>query len=148
MKLLPLKIAFAAMAAAQNPIQWTLTGAPVKPGTTAAARLKATIEPGWHLYGLTQPPDGPKATTIWVSEGQPFRATGDVKAPKPLREHDQNFGVTVEFYEREVTFGIPVRREGSESAALHVNVRYQTCNDKLCLPPKTVSVSATQPAAR
>ena len=134
---------FASVAAAQNPIAWSLTGAPSKPGR-ATVRLKAAIESGWHLYGMSQAEDGPKPTRIWLPEGQPYTAAGEVKAPKAQRERDVNFNADVEYYEREVVFQIPVKLDAPANAPLRVNVAFQTCNDKLCLPPRTVTVTASR----
>ena len=135
---------FNGQVAEQHPIAWTLTGAPMKPGASATARLKATIQPGWHLYGLKQPEDGPKPTRISVPEGQRYQLKNSVKALKPIREFDQNFGLEVEFYERETTFQIPVKLDGIPDAPLKVNVYYQSCNANHCLPPRTMTVEATR----
>jgi thiol:disulfide interchange protein DsbD len=143
MRLLCLIIATAAISTAQNPIQWTLSLAPVKSGR-ATARLKGVIERGWYLYGLTQLEDGPKATRIWLPQGQAFQSSGELKSPKPLRKYDQNFNLDVEYYENEVTFQIPVRRDSAATSPLNVKVYFQSCNDKLCLPPRTVTVTAAK----
>jgi thiol:disulfide interchange protein DsbD len=49
----------------------------------------------------------------------------------------------VELYEGEVEFTLPVRvAPGADPVArkLVVSASYQSCNNKLCLPPKTVKV--------
>ena len=143
MKIIWISILIAGIAAAQNPVQWTLSGAPAKPGRSTAL-LKAVIEPGWHLYGLYQLEDGPKATRIWVPEGQAFEAAGEVKSPKPLRTRDPNFNLEVEYYEGTAAFRIPVRLSTAPAAPLSVKVYFQSCNDKLCLPPRTVTVTAAR----
>ncbi len=52
---------------------------------------------------------------------------------------DANFGVETRaaFFEDHATFTLPVRvTSGAGRAPLTVEVVYQTCNDRLCLPPK------------
>ena len=69
-------------------------------------------------------------------KGQRYQLKDSVKAPKLVRELDQNFGLEVEFYERETTFQIPVKFDGIPDAPLKVNVYYQACNASHCLPPR------------
>src|SRR5437764_14314002 len=56
------------LGAKEDPVQWTLTPAPgsaqVAPGSKAYFELKATVEPGWHLYSPTTSPGGPIITRI------------------------------------------------------------------------------------
>ena len=42
----------------------------------AALFITATIEPGWHIYSITQPPGGPLATKIEVSPPPGVRIAG------------------------------------------------------------------------
>ena len=53
-------------AAAQVPIHWTLAPAPnarAEAGQPITLVLTATIDEGWHLYGMNEPP-GPIALTF------------------------------------------------------------------------------------
>jgi thiol:disulfide interchange protein DsbD len=75
-----------------------------------------------------------------VPDGRPFRAAGELKPPKPLRKYDQSFNLDVGYYDREATFRIPVRLDSASTAPLHGKVHFQACNDKLCLPPRTLTV--------
>jgi hypothetical protein len=123
--------------AAENPVAWLLSGNPPKPGASGTVRLTVRVEPGWHLYGLSQPDEGPRPTRIWLPEGQPYRINGPIKAPSIERKFDQNFGVEVEYFKGDImTFQLPVKSTGG--GTLRVAVQYQTCNDRLCLPPKTL----------
>ena len=94
------------------PVTWSLemsgSQRPVKRGGRFAAELKASIEDGWHIYAISQPPP-PKATLISLSAGQPFEMVEDLKAPESRKAFDENFGVDTEFYEGKVTFNLPLR---------------------------------------
>src|SRR6266545_4448304 len=64
-------------------------------------------------------------------------------ANEPLKKHDENFGMETEFYETAVTFTLPVRVGTNATAGQHklqVQVRFQTCSDELCLPPKLMKL--------
>jgi len=81
------------LAAKEDPVQWTLAaagGKNVSPGGKAYFELKATIEPGWHLYSPTTPPGGPIVTTIRVDEN-PAVTSFKVYRSQPVRKLDPNF---------------------------------------------------------
>ena len=118
---------------------------PLKPGDTFNLQLTARIEDGWHLYSTDQAEGGPTPTRIVIPDGQPFEQAGKLESPEPKTIMDPNFNLMTEYYEGEATFTIPVKVGPSAvpgKAEVKVNVSFQTCNDELCLPPKTVKLSA------
>ena len=144
-----LLLVFAAGAAAQNPVKWSLSTGHLE-GKAYTFKLTAEIDPGWHLYALDQPSGGPIATTIKSGDPAQFIIDGKIDAPKPLSKIDPLFtdsngkGLETRYYESNVVFGIPVKPvTESHTAQLEYvfEVRYQLCNDTFCLPPKTVKVT-------
>ena len=133
-------------AAPADPVAWKLQNppaAPVKAGARFNVKLLAEVQDGWHLYSLKPMVEGPIPTRIWIAEGQPFSLAGAVQAPDPQVMQDASFGMEVELYEGEAVFTLPVRvASGAAPGAqkLVVSASYQSCNKKLCLPPKTVKV--------
>ncbi|HKQ78366.1 MAG TPA: protein-disulfide reductase DsbD N-terminal domain-containing protein [Blastocatellia bacterium] len=127
-----------------NPVEWSLkVGASTATDGTLAAELTAKIEDGWHLYSLTPIADGPRPTRITLPPEQAFELAGKIEAPDPFVETDPNFGVEVEYYEESVTFKLLLkRRAGFSGDKLLVEARYQTCTNRICLPPKTVKLEA------
>ena len=129
------------------PVQWTISAPAanraVKAGGKVAATLSAAIAPGWHLYSLKKLEGGPIATTIVAPEGQPFKLAGAIDATAPLMKFDDTFQMDVETYEGTADFVLPVvaaRNAKPGATALIVHARYQACDDKQCLPPRTVTV--------
>jgi len=130
-----------------NPIHLTIkreakTSA-VRRGDRFNISLVATIDEGWHLYSPDQPPGGPIPTHISVSENKNFKLAGEIESPVPQVVFDPNFNLDTQFYEGEAIFVLPI--EVRESAGvgkntLSVSFFYQTCNDKTCLPPKSLRV--------
>ena len=133
-------------AAPADPVAWKLQNppaAPVKAGARFNVKLLAEVQDGWHLYSLKPMVEGPIPTRIWIAEGQPFSLAGAVQAPDAQVMQDASFGMEVELYEGEAVFTLPVRvASGAAPGAqkLVVSASYQSCNNKLCLPPKTVKV--------
>ena len=134
------------MAAPAEPVSWTVAGASpvqVKAGGRFTVKLNARIADGWHLYGMKPEPGGPIPTRIWITEGQPLTLAGPIEAAEPRTLHDPSFDMEVGIYERQASFTMPVRiARTAPTGALNmlVNGSYQTCDNKICLPPKTVEV--------
>ncbi|MCX6632248.1 MAG: protein-disulfide reductase DsbD N-terminal domain-containing protein [Candidatus Solibacter sp.] len=133
-------------AAPADPVVWKLQNppaVPVKAGARFNVKLLAAVQEGWHLYSLKPMAEGPIPTRIWLAEGQPFSLAGAVLAPDPQVMQDASFGMEVELYEGEAVFTLPVRVVPAAALGaqkLVVSASYQTCNNKLCLPPKTVKL--------
>ena len=128
-----------------DPAKWSLAIEPAvaRPGAKVPARLRARIEPGWHLYSLTTPP-GPIATTIRVAENpavEKFR----VFEPPPKRAYDANFSGDTETYEGEPVFLLELELKKDAPTGpgeISAEIRYQMCNDRMCLPPVNRKASA------
>jgi thiol:disulfide interchange protein DsbD len=109
------------------------------------AFLSAEIEKGWHLYALEKIEGGPIPTRITIAGELPFEL-GKIEAPKPIEVDDAAFGVTTKFYEEAVRFTLPIKvlqSTGADAAQLQIKVRFQICNDEMCLPPKTIVVKTS-----
>ena len=137
-----------AFAQGENPITWTLAEGPkqVKPAQKFDLELTAKIEEGWYLYSTTQPPGGPNATRITMPAGGPFSFYGAPGGPPPKVKYDANFSMETETHDGSVTFALPVEVAKDTASGTHkaeVHVRFQTCNERLCLPPKTEKLSVT-----
>ncbi len=135
----------ATLLTAQTPVHLTVSDAgEVEQGAEVAAHLSATIDPGWHVYSLTQGPGGPIALRITVAPGQPFTLQSVPTGPAPRTEFDPNFGITAEEYEEHAAFTVPVAVGGAAPVgrdSIVVRARYQACNASLCLPPRTENLA-------
>ncbi len=138
-----------------HPVTWTLEmlgdlrGADT--GVAGVAALRARIESGWHLYSLTQPAGGPRATVIAVVSDPPFRLAGPIGRPAPDSIPDRTSTGVSELYSDTVTFRLPVgtrSRLPTGERALRVTVTYQVCSARLCLAPRTDSLTVTATVVR
>ncbi len=156
MKLALLYTAFAGAAAtlagspvrAQVPVRWSTTpvATPLKTDGITKVHIRADIQPGWHIYSLTQAAGGPNPTRITLPPEQPFELIGTAEpSPAPRVAFDDAFHMNVELHEKAVGFTVPVRYTPSGKArpdSVRVNVRYQVCNASLCYPPQTARLAA------
>jgi thiol:disulfide interchange protein DsbD len=132
----------------ENPVSWSAVclNRSVHPGQQFTARVSARISPGWHIYSITQAPGGPTPTTITVPDKQPFTLAGFVIGPLPHSSYDPNFQLQTETYKQAASFKVPLVaaktiQSGPNSVA--IDVRFQACNDRICLPAKTVRLNAS-----
>ena len=131
-----------------NPIKWSITtnvSKPVKAGDRFVLELTAQIEKGWHLYSTERVEGGPTPTRIIIPSGQSFEMAGEIDSPAPHSSYDPNFQIATDYYEGSVPFTIPLRalaNSGASANKLHVQVRYQTCTQTICLAPKLLELEA------
>jgi suppressor for copper-sensitivity B len=95
-------------------------------------QVRATIQPNWHIYSLTQAPGGPNRTELTVPPSPDFELTGPFSADRdPFKHSDEVFpGIEVEEYADEVVFSAPFKiKEGvaPESLKIAVTVDAQVC---------------------
>jgi thiol:disulfide interchange protein len=132
--------------AAEDPVQWTLTfdAKAAAPGSHVLAKFTGTIQPHWHVYSMTTPPGGPNPTTAGIADN-PAVAGFKIYQPKPERKLDPSFGIDTETFsgQFELLFDIELKPDAAPGPAdITANVRYQSCNDTICLPPKRKSAMA------
>jgi len=144
---LVLTAAAASAPAAEDPVQWTLSldAKSAAPGSHVLAKLTGTIQPGWHVYSMTTPPGGPNPTKASLA-GNPAVAGFQIYQGKPVRKLDPSFGIDTETFGEQyvLLFDIALKKDAPAGAAdLTANVRYQSCNDTICLPPKRKTATAS-----
>src|ERR1700722_1129918 len=147
----PLLISFVALAslagAAEDPVQWTLTSESksAAPGSHVLAKFTGTIQQHWHVYSVTTPPGGPNPTKATIADN-PAVAGFTIYQAKPVRKLDPSFGIDTETFSEEyvLLFDVELKKDAAAGPVdIAANVRYQSCNDTICLPPKRKSATAS-----
>jgi thiol:disulfide interchange protein DsbD len=123
----------------------------LKPGGKAKLFITAKLEPGWHMYSLTQKPP-PRGVRIAVDESGVFKLDGQLQQPKPKVKFDPNFQMDTQTYDGEVTFTVPLKISADAppgAQKLTAKFTYQVCDEQQCLRPttKTLELDATLIAA-
>ena len=154
-KTLLLLAALPALALAQGPhnVQWSLSLEPAAaaPGSLVLARLEARIDPGWHVYSMTSA--GAIPTSVKLAANAAVEKVRLFQAP-PKKAYDPNFQLDTETYEGSAVFLLELHLKPDAAAGaseISAEVRYQTCNDTVCIPPRRRTASATltiDPATR
>ena len=132
----------AAIASAQiaNPVSWTFSSKKIS-DNVYELQLTANIQNGWHLYAQAQPKDAIAVPTTFEFTKNPLvQLDGSVKEAGKLEKFtDKDLGVSAHQYSKKVLFTQRVKLKGKAKSNVSGNVTFQTCDDKKCLPPKTVT---------
>ena len=127
-------------------VSWTVDPVTVTKHGHASVTLHGSVVPGWHVYALKQAAEGPTPLLVSVAANDAATADGAPAGTTPTRIHDPAFGLETQFYSGPFTLTLPVRFKPKAIAqAIPVDVRFQTCNGKVCEPPKSVRLSAPVP---
>lgn len=129
----------AAFAQIEEPVKWSYAAKKTS-ATEAVVFVKATIEPGWHIYSQFVKDGGPIATTITFTQGKDYTLVGKAAEPKAITKYEDTFKMNVSYFENSVIFQQKVKLKGKE-ANIKGKVEFMTCNDRKCLPPDEVSFS-------
>jgi DsbC/DsbD-like thiol-disulfide interchange protein len=127
-------------------VEWTTRVVPVEAtaGDTVAVILHARISPGWKMYALDSP--RPTRGVQWIldlAKGQ--GETGEIVQFGQRRGYDPNFSMEVSYYEEEARLERRVVLSdgvGAGAQTIAGRVVFMVCNDRLCLPPARLNLSA------
>jgi thiol:disulfide interchange protein DsbD len=127
---------------AQSPVSWTFSSKKLD-DKTYEVRMTATIQRGWHLYAQKQPDDAIAQPTTFNFNNNPLlNIEGKVKEIGKLEKYkDEKLDISANQYSNKVDFVQLVKMKGKAKTAVTGQLEYQTCDDKKCLPPKTVNFS-------
>jgi len=137
-------VVFAALSvnAQQNPITWTFTAKKIA-DKTYEIHMTATIQNKWHLYSQKQPDDAVINPTTFVFSPNPLFKLDDKTKEVGKMEvmKDASLGISAHQYSQTVDFVQRIKLKANVKTNFNGSVEYQTCDDKKCLPPKTVNFS-------
>lgn len=129
-----------------DPVKYEITELPeqVKAGEIFNIVIDASIEGDWHLYSVLNDPDAGPFPTEFSANSPNFVLAGEVFESEADIEFDPNFEAELGWHSSFARFTIPVaiKTELSGSQNLDIQVYYQVCDDRVCLPPKTKSIIA------
>ena len=118
----------------QEKIQWSFDFVPYP----ASLQISAKIENGWHLYALDLDPSiGPVPTQIVLEKNKAVQVLNAFEAnTKAKQSYDPNFGAEVSYFEN--SFEARNRIKVKKQTTVKGELTYMLCDDKRCLPPKTI----------
>lgn len=139
-------------AALGSPVRIEAVIEPGSAGRPDRLAVTATLEPGWHLYSLTQKPGGPRPTKITLAADSPRRIVGGFEPDAPPDAHPVDDvpswkGLVVEEHAGRVTWRAELAPAAAGATEARGSVTLQLCRDNACLPPDTIPFTAAPATA-
>lgn len=130
-----LAVGFGPTGGGEEPVAISASFAPATDEQAAMLRIDAKLRPDWHVYSITQPPGGPKRTTIKLADSSDYKVRGEFKSLNPpvSRIDDGAWqGLEIQEHADEVTWFVPLDvAEGTDPTKLEVKgtVSLLACNE-------------------
>lgn len=127
-----------------DPVKYTLTEMPdtVKAGQVFEVTVEASIDKGWHLYSILNDPGAGPYPTQFSTPIPEMVITGDIEESEAEIAFDPNFQTDLGWHSNTAQFTIPIafNSDLQGTQTLILEVLYQVCDDRSCLPPKTKQI--------
>jgi DsbC/DsbD-like thiol-disulfide interchange protein len=124
----------------QNPVSWSASYKPLSE-TEGEIVIKGTIEKGWHTYSQRPTEAGPIPTSFTFTPTKDYEPDGPVAESDAHEEFVPAFDARIYVFTGVAEFRQKIKRKNKGTFSIPMKVEYMTCNDMMCLPPKTVSLS-------
>lgn len=118
-----------------NPVKFSYTSVK-KSNNQYEVHIKTLVEPRWHIYSMYNPDGGAQATAINFKNGTSVGKAKEAGKMKTIFEKE--FNVNQKYFEQNVDF-IQTVKVTPGTKKVSGTIEYMVCNDKQCLPPKTVA---------
>ena len=127
-----------------NPVSLNIGSFPsARSGEVVHIPVIANMESGWFIYSIYKTSEGPIPTAINVS-GKAVGMVGMVTEPEPKYKWDNGFETNSYYHTDGATFFVPVKVKSVLDPGIYditLEFFFQVCNDRLCYPPTTKTVS-------
>ena len=97
-----------------TPVHWSYAAKKTSP-TEAVVFLRATIDPGWHVYSQTVKDGGPIKTSFSFKSSKDYQLIGNTIEPTPITRNEKVFNMDVSFFETSVTFQQKIKLKSSQA---------------------------------
>lgn len=133
-------VSMSLMAQVKNPAKWVFS-IEKKSALQYNIVAKATIEKGWHVYGIKKV-EGPVPTTIEMTTHPLVTIDGKIQETgKKISKYEEIFSTHVEYFENTMTVILPIKLKTQAKLTITGNLRFMACDDKNCTPPQKVPFS-------
>ncbi len=110
--------------------------------------LKASMDKGWHIYGIDIPEGGPIPTSFKFTPSTDYEMTGKLETPVPIEKYDNAFEMDLRYYDDNAKFIQKVKMKADKPFKVSGELEYMSCDDSRCLPPEYVEFSFDLPGIK
>ncbi len=121
-----------------NPVHWKFSSKHIA-NNEYELIFNATIDKGWHMYGLNIPENGPIPTSFYFIDIPDINFSSKITPQKkPKIKYDPTFEMDVELFSDQITFTRRVKVPAGKKISVEGSLEFMACDDSRCLPPKEV----------
>jgi thiol:disulfide interchange protein len=118
-----------------NPVRWKFESKMISKNT-AELIISATIETGYHMYGVYFKEGGPIPTTFNFIPSNEYSLTGELKeVTPPEKKRDASFEMDITLHNEKAVFSQKILLKTINKTEIKGSVEWMACTDKNCLPP-------------
>ena len=116
-----------------EPVKWKFSTKAIDQSTVELV-FSATIDRGWHLYGMKLPDDGPTPTQFVFEGKRGATFEGSVVAKsKLIEEYDKFFEEKLSYYNSSAVFSQKIKFDPERGYKVDGYIKFQSCNDEACI---------------
>ena len=116
-----------------EPVKWKFSTKAIDQSTVELV-FSATIDRGWHLYGMKLPDGGPTPTQFVFEGKRGATFEGSVVAKsKLIEEYDKVFEVKLGFYNSSAVFSQKIKFDSERGYKVDGYIKFQSGNDEACI---------------
>ena len=116
-----------------EPVKWKFSTKTIDQSTVELV-FSATIDRGWHLYGMKLPDDGPIPTQFVFEGKRGATFEGSVVAKgKLIEEYDKIFEMKLGYYNSSAVFSQKIKFDPERGYKVDGYIKFQSCNDEACI---------------
>lgn len=124
----------------QNPVSWTAAYKSVS-ATEGEITVFANIQKGWHIYSQDTTSAGPIPTSLNFNGSKDYQLVGKAVEIGAHEIFDKAFGAKISSFSDKAEFKQKIKIVGKPGFTIPFKIEYMSCNDMMCLPPKTIDLS-------
>lgn len=124
----------------QDPVSWQSAYKSLS-ASEGEIIITALIGNGWHTYSQKPTSDGPIPTSFSFPESKQYQLAGKTEESDAHEEFVPAFGAKIFVFTGKAVFRQKIKVTGKPGFNIPFKVEYMCCDDKKCLPPKTVDLS-------
>ncbi len=123
-----------------NPVTWLATYKSIS-ATEGEITIQAKIDKGWHTYSQRPTEAGPIPTSFdFKALPANYELTGKTIETDAHEEFVKAFDAKIFVFTDKAEFKQKIKIKGKNGFTIPVKIEYMTCNDMMCLPPKTIEL--------
>ncbi len=119
-----------------NPVRWSASVSTDSLKGTGTITVTANIQDGYHIYGMVQQKDGPRATSITFDAPDITLDGGVTPSVAPTKKFSDQFNLNLEEWQGTVVFTQKFRYSPDKGAKIACTVEFMACRGNACLTPR------------